>query len=88
MRNWTSSNSRSMSPCETAGFWTRTALKHYISRGGYFAFHKALTSMQPREMIGEIIDSGLRVCAWRSLEIEGKHSPALLRYYNLGRTSV
>ncbi len=30
----------------------------------------------------------LRVCAWRSLEIEGNHSPALLRYYNLERTSV
>ncbi len=30
----------------------------------------------------------LRVCAWRSPEIEGKHPPALLRYYNLERNLV
>ncbi len=36
----------------------------------------------PRE-VPALGHTRLRVCAWRSLEIEGNHSPALLRYYNL-----
>ncbi len=42
------------------GFLDPDSLEHYIARGGYLAFHKALTGMQPEEVIGEIIDSGLR----------------------------
>lgn len=32
----------------------------YIARDGYFAIHKALTSMQPLDVIGEVKASGLR----------------------------
>lgn len=42
------------------GFLDPENLEHYIARGGYFAFHKALTSMQPDQVIEEIIHSGLR----------------------------
>lgn len=42
------------------GFLDPDNLEHYIARGGYFAFHKALTSMEPDEVIREIMDSGLR----------------------------
>ncbi|MEN6441524.1 MAG: NADH-quinone oxidoreductase subunit NuoF [Syntrophobacter sp.] len=35
-------------------------LDHYIARGGYFSLQKALTAMQPDEVIEEIIRSGLR----------------------------
>ena len=42
------------------GFLDPDSLEHYIARGGYFALHKALSSMQPEEVIGQIIESGLR----------------------------
>jgi len=35
-------------------------IEHFIARGGYFALYKALTEMQPEEVIQEIMDSGLR----------------------------
>ncbi len=42
------------------GFLDPGNLEHYIARGGYFAFHKALTSMAPEEVIEQMIRSGLR----------------------------
>ena len=35
-------------------------IDEYIARGGYFSLHKALSSMQPEEIIKEAIQSGLR----------------------------
>lgn len=36
------------------------SIDEYIARDGYFALHKALTTMTPEEVIKEIKDSGLR----------------------------
>jgi NADH:ubiquinone oxidoreductase subunit F (NADH-binding)/(2Fe-2S) ferredoxin len=35
-------------------------IDEYIARGGYFSLHKALSSMQPEEIIEEVIKAGLR----------------------------
>jgi NADP-reducing hydrogenase subunit HndC len=42
------------------GFVDPGNIEHYIARGGYFALHKALTTMQPEEVVDEIFHSGLR----------------------------
>lgn len=42
------------------GFIDPDNIFHYIARGGYFAFHKAITEMSPEEIIKEIKASGLR----------------------------
>ncbi len=36
------------------------SIEEYIARDGYFALHKAITTMTPEEVIKEIKDSGLR----------------------------
>ena len=35
-------------------------IDEYIARGGYFSLHKALSSMQPEDIVEEAIQSGLR----------------------------
>jgi NADH:ubiquinone oxidoreductase subunit F (NADH-binding)/Pyruvate/2-oxoacid:ferredoxin oxidoreductase delta subunit len=42
------------------GFLNPDSLEHYIARGGYFALHKAMTTMTPEEVVEQIIASGLR----------------------------
>jgi NADH:ubiquinone oxidoreductase subunit F (NADH-binding)/Pyruvate/2-oxoacid:ferredoxin oxidoreductase delta subunit/(2Fe-2S) ferredoxin len=42
------------------GFIDPDDIQHYIARGGYFAFHKALTEMTPEEVIEAVSAAGLR----------------------------
>ena len=42
------------------GFVDPDNLQHYIARGGYFAFYKALTAMTPEEVIDAVTNAGLR----------------------------
>ncbi|MBM4283786.1 MAG: 4Fe-4S dicluster domain-containing protein [Deltaproteobacteria bacterium] len=42
------------------GFIDPDNLEHYIARGGYFALHRALTSMTPEEVIEAVTVGGLR----------------------------
>jgi len=43
-----------------SGLITPQNLDEYIARGGYFALHRALTAMQPEEIIDHVTRSGLR----------------------------